>query len=178
MEKNNKPYGIECSWDSEYLCKKCGGLIYYDMETKIDNCFKSQCQDYPKGIEIYRTEEADLTLLNKQFADIERGLGQIISTCDYKTLAMFLLERRRRIVQKFFTSGIMNINNFLLSNEILLFIQSTLLESPTVRSREEVLPESFSWEYNMKYGIYTSIALCLLLRLSHSIGYKIQEGSV
>ena len=123
MEKNNKPYGIECSWDSEYLCKKCGGLLYYDMETKEDHCFNSQCPDYPKGIEIYSTEEADLELLNSQLADIERGLGQIISTCDYKILAWFLLERRRRIVQKFFTSGIMHIDNFLLSNEILLFIQ-------------------------------------------------------
>ena len=123
MEKNNKPYGIECSWDSEYLCKKCGGLLYYDMETKEDHCFNSQCQDYPKGIEIYGTEEVDLTLLNSQLANIERGLGQVISTCDYKILALFLLERRRRIVQKFFTSRVMHIDNFLLSNEILLFIQ-------------------------------------------------------
>ncbi len=123
MEKDNQPYGIECSWDSEYLCKKCGGLLYYDMQTKEDHCFNSQCKDYPKGIEIYDTEEADLKLLNSQLADIERGLGQIINTCDYKILAWFLLERRRRIVQNFFTSGIMNIDNFLLSNEILLFIQ-------------------------------------------------------
>lgn len=123
MKKNNKPYGIECSWDSEYLCKKCGGLLYYDMETKEDHCFNSQCQDYPKGIEIYDTEEADLTLLNSQLANIERGLGQIISTCEYKYLAWILLERRRRIVQRFFTSGTMHIDNFLLSNEILLFIQ-------------------------------------------------------
>lgn len=123
MEKNNKPYGIECSWDSEYLCKKCGGLLYYDMETKEDHCFNSQCPDYPKGIEIYSTEQADLTLLNSQLANKKRGLGQIISTCDYKMLAWFLLERRRRIVQKFFTSGIMRIDDFLLSNEILLFIQ-------------------------------------------------------
>lgn len=123
MEKNSKPYGIECSWDSEYLCKKCGGLLYYDMETKEDHCFNSQCPDYPKGIEIYSTEQADLTLLNSQLANKERGLGQIISTCDYKILAWFLLERRRRIVQKFFTSGIMHIDDFLLSNEILLFIQ-------------------------------------------------------
>jgi len=123
MEENNKPYGIECSWDSEYLCKKCGGLLYYDMETKEDHCFNSQCQNYPKGIEIYGTEEADLTLVSSQFADRERGLGQIISTCDYKYLALILLERRRRIVQKFFTSGVMNIEDFLLSNEILLFIQ-------------------------------------------------------
>lgn len=123
MEMDDKPYGINCSWDSEYLCKKCGGLLYYDMETKEDHCFNSQCQDYPKGIEIYGTEEADLKLLNSQLADKERGLGQIISTCDYKILALFLLERRRRIVQKFFTSGIMHIDDFLFSNEILLFIQ-------------------------------------------------------
>ncbi len=123
MEMDDKPYGINCSWDSEYLCKKCGGLLYYDMETKEDHCFNSQCLDYPKGIEIYGTQEEDLKLLNRQLADIERGLGQIISTCDYKFLAWILLERRRRIVQKFFTSRIMHIDNFLLSNEILLFIQ-------------------------------------------------------
>lgn len=123
MEKDNQPYGIKCSWDSEYLCKKCGGLLYYAMETKEDHCFNSQCPDYPKGIEIYGTGEADLTLLNSQLADIERRLGQIINTCDYKFLAWTLLERRRRIVQKFFTSGIMQIDRFLLSNEILLFIQ-------------------------------------------------------
>lgn len=123
MGKDNQPYGIECFWDSRYLCKKCGGLLYYDMETKKDLCFNIQCPDYPKGIEIYSTEEADLGLLNSQLADMGKGLGQIISTCDYNFLAGFLLERRRRIVQKFFTSGIMHIDRFLLSNEILLFIQ-------------------------------------------------------
>jgi hypothetical protein len=123
MEKNNQPYGIECSWDSEYLCRKCGGLLYYDMETKEEHCFNAQCQDYPEGFEIYGTEQADLALLNSQLADIEKGLGQIVSTCDYGILAWSLLERRRRIVQRFFTSGIMNIEEFLLSNEILLFIQ-------------------------------------------------------
>jgi len=122
MEKNNKPYGIECSWDSEYLCKKCGGLLYYDMETEEDHCFNSQCPDYPKGIEIYGKGEADLTLLNSQFVTIERRLGQIVSTCDYKFLVQFLLERRRRIVQKFFTSGSIHIDSFLMSNEILLFV--------------------------------------------------------
>lgn len=123
MEKNTSPYGIKRSWDSAYLCRKCGGLLYYDMETKEEYCFNAQCQDYPKGIEIYGTEETDLKLLNSQLADKEKGLGQIISTCDYKILAWFLLERRRRIVQKFFTSGIMNIDDFLFSNEMLLFIQ-------------------------------------------------------
>ncbi len=123
MKRNNKPYGIERSWDSEYLCKKCGGLLYYDMETKKDYCFNAQCEDYPKGVEIFGTEQADLKLINSQLADIERELGQIISACDYKMLAWFLLERRRLIVQKFFTSGIMLIDDFLLSNEILLFIK-------------------------------------------------------
>ena len=124
MEKNNKPYGMECSWDSEYLCKKCGGLLYYNMETKKDHCFNIQCPDYPKGIEIYSTEDADLELLNSQLADMGKGLGQIVSTCDYKFLVRFLLERRRRIVQKFFTSGSIHIDSFLMSNEILLFVSS------------------------------------------------------
>jgi len=123
MEKHNKPYGIECSRDSDYLCKKCGGLLYYDMRTQEDHCFNSQCTDYPKGTEIYGTEESDLALLNSQLADKERGLGQIISTCDYEILARFLLERRRHIVQRFFNSGIMRIDDFLFSNEILLFIK-------------------------------------------------------
>ncbi len=123
MKKNNKPYGIECSWHSEYLCKKCGGLLYYDMETKEDHCFNSQCQDYPTGIEIFSTEKADLTLLNQQSAQIEKNLGQIIKTCDFNALAWLLLERRRRIVEKFFSSGIMSIDDFLFSNEILFFIK-------------------------------------------------------
>ncbi len=123
MKRNNKPYGIKRSWDSKYLCKKCGGLLYYDMETKKDYCFNPQCEDYPKGVEIFGTEQADLKLINSQLADIESRLGQIISTCDYNRLALFLLERRRLIVQKFFTSGIMLIDDFLLSNEILLFIK-------------------------------------------------------
>lgn len=123
MGNSTKPYGIERPWNSVYLCSKCGGLLYYDMDTKQDYCFYTQCPDYPKGIEIYGTEEADLTLLNSQFANIENSLGQIISTCEYRALALFLLERRRRIVQRFFTSAMMNIDDFLLSNEILIFIQ-------------------------------------------------------
>ena len=123
MRKDNQPYGIKCAWDSGYLCKLCGELLFYDIETKEDHCFNIQCQNYPKGIEIYGTDEADLTLLYSQFADKEKGLGQIISTCDYQYLAQSLLERRRRIVHKFFTSGIMPIDDFLFSNEILLLIQ-------------------------------------------------------
>lgn len=123
MWNNGKPYGIKRLWDSAYLCKRCGGLLYYDMVTKEEHCFNIQCQDYPTGIEIYGTEEADLKSLNAQFAEIEKKLGQIVSTCDYRALAWALLERRRRIVQRFFTSGNMNIDNFLLSNDILLFIQ-------------------------------------------------------
>ncbi|MFC1934887.1 hypothetical protein ACFLXZ_01045 [Chloroflexota bacterium] len=123
MGQHNEPFGIECFWDSEYLCKKCGGLFYYDMETREDHCFNSQCPDYPKGIESYGTGEEDFKLLDSQFADIEKNLGQIVRTCDYEVLAQFLLERRRRIVQKFFNSGIMHIDSFLFSNEILLFIQ-------------------------------------------------------
>ncbi len=126
MDKGNRPYGIDRDWDSAYLCKKCGELLYYDIENKEprkDHCFNPKCQDYPKGFEIYGTEEADLELLNSQFATIEKTLGQIISTCDYGFLAEILLERRRRIVQKLFTSRAMHIDDFLLSNEILLFIQ-------------------------------------------------------
>lgn len=123
MEKNNRPYGIERSWDSDYLCKRCGELLYYDINTKEDHCLNPNCTDYPNGIEIYGTEEADLKLLNSQFKEREKGLGQIISTCDYENLARFLMERRRRIVQRFFTSGIIHIDDFLFSNEILLLIQ-------------------------------------------------------
>jgi hypothetical protein len=120
MEKNNLPY------HSEYLCQKCGGLLYYaieDTKEKKGICFNPQCSGYPKGIELYSTKDSDFKLLNSQFAVIERNLGQIISTCDYEILALRLLERRRRIVEKFFTSGAMNIDAFLLSNDILLFIQ-------------------------------------------------------
>ena len=93
------------------------------METKEDHCFNYQCQDYPTGIEIFSIEEADLTLLNQQLADIEGSLGQIIKTCDFNILARLLLERRRRTVEKFFSSGIMRIDDFLFSNEILFFIK-------------------------------------------------------
>ncbi|MGD0795022.1 MAG: hypothetical protein ABR958_05475 [Dehalococcoidales bacterium] len=93
------------------------------METKEIYCFNSKCKDYPTGIDIFKTEEADLTFLNQQLNEIERNLGQIVKTCDYYVLAWFLLERRRRIVEGFFSSGIMRIDDFLLSNEILLFIK-------------------------------------------------------
>ena len=71
MKNDDKPYGIKCNWDSEYLCKNCGGLLYYDIDTKIIYCFNSRCKDYPTGIDIFSTEEADLTFLNRQLTEIE-----------------------------------------------------------------------------------------------------------
>ena len=85
---SNSPYGINLPWDSEYLCKKCGSLIYYDIATKIPACLNSECQDYPEAVELYGTTEADLKFLNSQFAEVEKKLGQMVSTCDYKFLAL------------------------------------------------------------------------------------------
>ncbi len=122
MTNNNAPYGIKVSWDSAYLCKRCGGLIYYDIATKRQACLNLECQDYPKAIEVYGTTEADLKFLNSQFAEIEKKLGQMVRTCDYKFLALSLLQMRRNVVTRFFTSGKMQIDSFLVSNDILSFI--------------------------------------------------------
>ncbi|MFC1893466.1 hypothetical protein ACFLYR_05500, partial [Chloroflexota bacterium] len=68
-----QPYGIEpSSWDSTYLCKKCGGLLYYDIKTTKDYCFNSQCQDYPKEIELYSVEQENLMTINSQIASREK----------------------------------------------------------------------------------------------------------
>jgi len=122
MTTNDAPYGIKVPWDSAYLCKRCGGLIYYDINTKRQACLNSECQDYPKEIEVYGTTEADLKFLSSQFAQIETNLGQMVRTCDYRFLALSLLQMRRNIVNKFFTSGRMHIDSFLVSNDILSFI--------------------------------------------------------
>lgn len=122
MTTNDAPYGIKVPWDSAYLCKRCGGLIYYDIATKKQACLNPECQDYPKEIEVYGATEADLKFLHSQFAEIEKKLGQMVSTCDYKFLALSLLQMRRNIVTRFFTSGRMHIDSFLVSNDILSFI--------------------------------------------------------
>ncbi len=122
MTNNSAPYGIKVPWDSTYLCKRCGGLIYYDIAAKRQACLNPECQDYPKEIEVYGTTEADLKFLNSQFAEIEKKLGQMVRTCDYKFLALSLLQMRRNVVTRFFTSGRMQIDSFLVSNGILSFI--------------------------------------------------------
>jgi hypothetical protein len=122
MVNNSTPYGIQVRWDSAYLCKRCGGLIYYDINTKTENCINSGCQNYPNGMELYGAEEADLEFLNSQFAQIEKKIGQMVRTCDYRFLALSLLQMRRNIVTSFFTSGKMHINSFLVLNDILAFI--------------------------------------------------------
>ena len=43
------------------------------------------------------------------------------------------------------------------------WIYCSLLNTPTVRSRDGVLPVSFEQEYNMRYGIYKSSSLCLYM---------------
>lgn len=122
MTTNDAPYGIKVPWDSVYLCKRCGGLIYYNINTKRQACLNPECQDYPKEIEVYGTTEVDLKVLDSQFAQIEKNLGQMVRTCDYRFLALSLLHMRRNIVNEFFTSGRMHIDGFLVSNEILSFI--------------------------------------------------------
>jgi hypothetical protein len=119
---NNTPYGINVAWDSAYLCNMCGGLIYYDVATKKQVCLNTSCQNCPKEIQVYGTEEADLKVLNSQFAEIEKNLGQMVKNCDYKFLALSLLQMRRDIVNRFFSSGKMHIDSFLVSNDILSFI--------------------------------------------------------
>lgn len=123
MKRNYKPYSIQCNWDSEYLCKNCGELLYYDIETNEIHCFNSQCKAYAADIDIFSTDEVDLTLLYQQLSEREAMLGQMIKTCDYDSLVWFLLERRRRIVQRIFSTQHVLIEQFLLSNEILLFIK-------------------------------------------------------
>ena len=124
MDSNYKPYGIDrSSWDSAYLCNKCGGLLYYHMQTKQGHCLNYRCQDYPEGVELYSRDDEDLKTVNNQIANRQEALGQIVKTCDYNSLALLLLERRRRLVQRFFSSGIMQVPSFLHSNEILSFIQ-------------------------------------------------------
>ena len=123
MTTNDAPYGIKVPWDSAYLCKRCGGLIYYDIATKRQVCLNPACQDYPKEIEVYGAKEADLTFLYSQFAQIEKKLGQMVGTCDYRFLALSLLQMRRNTVNEFFTSGRMHIDSFLVSNDILSFIR-------------------------------------------------------
>jgi len=122
MATNNAPYGINVPWDSAYLCNRCGGLIYYDIVTQRQVCLNPACKDYPKEIELYGTKEADLTFLYSQFAQVEKSLGQMVSTCDYRFLALSLLQMRRNIASEFFTSGRMHIDSFLVSNDILSFI--------------------------------------------------------
>lgn len=122
MKKIN-PYYINCDWDSNYLCKCCGALLYYDFETKEIFCLNSTCKDSPHDIEIFSTEEADLTHLSQQLTYIENSLGQIVKTCDYNILVRQLLENRRRIVENFILTGKMNIEEFLISNDILFFIK-------------------------------------------------------
>lgn len=122
MTTNDAPYGIKVPWDSAYLCKRCGGLIYYDIDTKRQVCLNPACQDYPKEIEVYGTTEADLKLLNSQFEQVEKNLGQMVKTCDYRFIALSLLQMRKNIVNRFFTSGRMHIDSFLVSNDILSFI--------------------------------------------------------
>jgi hypothetical protein len=119
---NNSPYGIKLPWDSEFLCKTCGGLIYYEIATKRQACLNSGCPNYPKEVEVYGNTEADLKFLNSQFTETEKKLGQMVRTCDYKFLALSLLQIRGNAVTSFFTSGRMHIDSFLLSNDILSFI--------------------------------------------------------
>jgi hypothetical protein len=123
MLGTNTPFGIVDTWESRYLCHKCGGLLYYEMPTRKEYCFNNQCEDCPREVEIYSTENSDLQPIQTQFAELEAKLGQIVKTCDYEALSLLLLERRRRLVQRFFASGIMNIDDFLFANDILLFIQ-------------------------------------------------------
>lgn len=123
MFANSLPYDITCFWDSVYLCKRCGNLLYYDMDTKQDFCLNTQCQDYPSSVDIFATGMEDLKQFNAELADKEAELGQIIRTCDYNVLVVFLLEYRRRIVERFFSIGKMKFEEFLLSNDLLLFSQ-------------------------------------------------------
>ena len=123
MNTDNKPYGIVHNWDTEYLCKNCGELLYYDIETKETHCFNPECINYPAGIDIFSVEEADLTFVKQQYTEVETKIGQIVKTFDFSFLSRLLLERRRRLVERFFLSGIMCIDDFLLANDVLFFIQ-------------------------------------------------------
>jgi hypothetical protein len=66
----------------------------------------------------------------------------------------------------------------LLHRHVKYTFYTTKLNTPTVRSRDGVLPASFGVKYNMGYGIGKSGALCLPMRLSYCTGDKISTEGI
>lgn len=66
------------SYDSNYLCKRCGNLLYEDVQTKKEYCISQKCPTF-SGFKIINNSQQIEEEINKMVNSVKRKLRQFSS---------------------------------------------------------------------------------------------------
>jgi len=127
-------------YDSEYLCKDCGSLLYVKVEDGLDICVNRNCRKFPQGLEFYDPTESGSPQLYRELDAARTGLLLNIKRCDPHELALYAYEKRRALIAFALKPGVMlSLPDFFALGELLMVFNS---EPPSGHEKDGALSES------------------------------------
>ncbi len=111
-------------YDSEYLCKQCGGLLYVINENGSDVCINESCKSFP-DFQFHDPSEAGSPELHHQLFSIQTALISKIKKCDPVLLAKYAFDKRKRMITASMQFGeAASIPDFLSLGELLMMLNT------------------------------------------------------
>jgi hypothetical protein len=127
-------------YDSEYLCKECGSLLYVKEEEGSNVCVNKDCGRFPQGLEFYDPTESGSPQLYQELDTARAKLLSEMKRCDPTELALYIYEKRKALIAFAIKPGIMlSIPDLLSLGEFLMMLNS---EPPNGNEQDKTLFES------------------------------------
>ncbi len=127
-------------YDSEYLCKECGSLLYVKEENGSNVCVNKDCGRFPQGLEFYDPTETGSPQLYQELDTARAKLLSEMKRCDPTELALYIYEKRKALIAFAIKPGIMlSIPDLLSLGEFLMMLNS---EPPNGNEQGKTLFES------------------------------------
>ena len=127
-------------YDSEYLCKDCGNLLYVKAEDSLDICVNRNCRKFPQGLEFYDPTGSGFPQLYRELDTARANLLSDMKRCDPAELALFIYEKRKALIAFAIEPGIMlSLPDLLALGELLMMLN---VEPPNGDERGKALFES------------------------------------
>ena len=113
-------------FQSEYLCPKCGGLLYVDLHNPaFELCVNQSCERYPTDIQFSDLSAEGSPQLHQALSEVEAGLFAAIQQCDALALSLYAYEIRRELAYQALSHGIMSsISRWFAAGDLLLLLIS------------------------------------------------------
>ena len=108
---------------SDYICSECGGLIYTDVTDNHDICGNKKCNEFPSSITFSILMPNTEPHLFQELRDKYKQILEKIVTCEYRSIANYLYEKRKMLIDSISMSGMMpSTADFLALGESLILL--------------------------------------------------------